>query len=160
VIVREVLPDELAEVGALRVRAYTEQGLLSAASGYVETLRALGADGAGEVLVAVADGELLGTVMLQPWGPASEIGRGPDEVELRALAVAPGAQGRGIGRALLAAAVDRARALGCHHLVLSTQPAMRAAQALYRSAGFERLADRDWRPVPDVALLAFGLRLD
>jgi hypothetical protein len=44
VIVREVLPDELPGVGALRVRAYTEQGLLSAASGYVETLRALGAD--------------------------------------------------------------------------------------------------------------------
>jgi ribosomal protein S18 acetylase RimI-like enzyme len=160
VIVREVLPAELDEVGALRVRAYQAEDLLAGSPSYADTLRVLGADGTGEVLVAVDDSAVLGTVMVLPWGPASEIGRGPDEVELRALAVAPAAQGRGVGRVLLSAAVDRARALECRHLVLSTQPAMRAAQRLYRAAGFERLADRDWSPVPGVDLLAFGLRLD
>jgi ribosomal protein S18 acetylase RimI-like enzyme len=160
VIVREALPGELDEVGALRVRAYQAQDLLAAAPEYARTLHALGADGAGEVLVAVDGGALLGTVMVLPWGPGSEIGRGPDEVELRALAVAPAAQGRGVGQVLLAAAVDRARALGCRHLVLSTQPAMRAAQRLYRAAGFERLPERDWSLVPGVDLLAFGRRLD
>jgi ribosomal protein S18 acetylase RimI-like enzyme len=160
VIVREVLPEELDEVGALRVQAYEAQDLLAASPAYAQTLRRLGADGAGEVLVAVDDGVLLGTVMVQPWGPHSEIGRGAAEAELRALAVAPAAQGRGVGRVLLDAAVDRVRARGVRHLVLSTQPAMRAAQRLYRAAGFERLADRDWSPVPGVDLLAFGLRLD
>jgi ribosomal protein S18 acetylase RimI-like enzyme len=159
VIVREALPGELDEVGELRVGAYEAQGFLAASPQYAHTLRALGADGSGEVLVAVADGALLGTVMLQAAGPGSEVGGGEDEMELRALAVAPAAQGRGVGRALLVAAVDRARAQGCRHLVLSTQPAMRAAHRLYRAAGFERLADRDWSPVPGVDLLAFGLRL-
>ena len=159
VIVREVRAPELAEVGELRVRAYEAQDLLSASSSYKQTLRTLGADG-GEVLVAVDGETLLGTVMLQPWGPASEVGRGADEVEMRALAVAPSAQGRGVGGALVAAAVRRSQAAGHRHLVLSTQPAMRAAQRLYRAAGFERLPDRDWSPVPGLVLLAFGRRLD
>jgi ribosomal protein S18 acetylase RimI-like enzyme len=159
VIVREALPGELDEVGELRVAAYEAGGFLAASSGYADTLRALGADGGGEVLVAVDGAALLGTAMLQPAGPRSEIGGAEGEIELRALAVAPGAQGRGVGRALLGAAVERARALGCRHLVLSTQPAMHAAHRLYRAAGFERLPERDWTPVPGVDLLAFGLRL-
>jgi ribosomal protein S18 acetylase RimI-like enzyme len=159
VIVREVLPDELAEVGALRVRAYDAQDLLAASPTYAGTLRSLGSTGGADVLVAEDGGELLGTVMLQPWGPASEIARSAGEAELRALAVAPAAQGRGIGRLLLDEAVERARAGGAHHLVLSTQPAMHAAQRLYRAAGFVRLPERDWSPVPAVTLLAFGLRL-
>jgi ribosomal protein S18 acetylase RimI-like enzyme len=149
---------EADEVGELRVQAYEELGFLSASSAYADTLRGLGSG--GEVLVAEDAGKVLGTVMLQPWGPSSEVGRGPDEIEMRAFAVAPAAQGRGVGRALVDAAVRRARAAGHRHLVLSTQPAMRAAQRIYRAAGFERLPDRDWSPVPGLVLIAFGLRLD
>ena len=159
-IVREVLPEERDEVGALRVRAYQEQDLLVGASEYVAVLRALGTDGDADVLVAVEDDALLGTVMLQPWGPRSEIARDAGEIEVRALAVSPAAQGKGVGRALVGAAVERARERGSRHLVLSTQPAMLAAQRLYRAAGFERLPERDWSPMPGMALLAFGLRLD
>jgi ribosomal protein S18 acetylase RimI-like enzyme len=159
VIVREALPDELAEVGELRVRAYAAQDLLAVIAEYADTLRGLGNGGGADVLVAVEDARLLGTVLVQPWGPASEIATGPDEAELRALAVDPGAQGRGVGRALLDAAVDRTRAYGADHLVLSTQPAMAAAHRLYRAAGFVRLPERDWSPVPGLTLLAFGLRL-
>lgn len=158
-IVRAAGPGELGEIGELRVRAYQAQDLLAGSPSYADTLRSLGRDGSGDVLVAVEDDRLSGTVLLQPWGPTCEIARGEDEAELRALAVAPGAQGRGIGRVLLRAAIDRAKASGVGHLVLSTQPAMRAAQELYRAAGFVRLEDRDWSPVPTVALLAFGLRL-
>jgi hypothetical protein len=56
--------------------------------------------------------------------------------------------------------VSRARHQGHGRLVLSTQLAMRAAQRQYLAAGFERLPDRDWSPLPGVVLLAFGLRLD
>ena len=146
---------EFDEVGALRVRAYQELGFLSASSAYTETLRTLG----GDILVADDGGTVAGTVALQTWGPSSEVARGPDEIEMRAFAVAPAAQGRGVGRALVDAAVERARAAGLRHLVLSTQPGMLAAQRIYRAAGFERLPDRDWSPVPGLVLLAFGLRL-
>jgi len=158
-IVREAVPGELGEVGEMRVRAYAAQGLLAAVPEYADTLRGLGNGGGANVLVAVEDGRLLGTVLVQPWGPASEIAAGADEAELRALAVDPGAQGRGVGRALLDAAVDRTRAYRADHLVLSTQPAMVAAHRLYRAAGFVRLPERDWTPMPGMALLAFGLRL-
>src|ERR1700684_3324978 len=100
VIVRDALPGELTEIGDLRVAAYSAQDFLSDGSHYTETLRGLGRAGDGQVLAAVDGDQILGTVMLQEWPDAGHVVRGPDEAEVRALAVAPGAQGRGIGRAL------------------------------------------------------------
>jgi ribosomal protein S18 acetylase RimI-like enzyme len=108
------------------------------------------------VLVAVDDHQILGTVMLEPYHAASEVARTHDEAEIRALAVAPDAQGKGVGRMLLHAVIDRAVRSRVHHLVLSTQPAMVAAQHLYAASGFIRLPDRDWMPAPRVPLLAYG----
>jgi ribosomal protein S18 acetylase RimI-like enzyme len=159
VIVRDARPAELAAIGDLRVDAYAAQGFLSDGSHYTETLRGLGRDSDGEVLVAVDGEQILGTVMLQRWPDAGHVVRGPGEAEVRALAVAPGAQGRGVGRALLQAATDRASGQGVRHLVLCTQPEMFAAQHPYQAAGFRRIPDRDWCPVPGFTLLAFGLDL-
>ncbi|HEV8389944.1 MAG TPA: GNAT family N-acetyltransferase [Dongiaceae bacterium] len=52
-----------------------------------------------------------------------------------ALFVRPGHEGRGIGRALLAAACDALVRAGFRTLALSTDPDTRAAQ-LYRAAGW------------------------
>ena len=161
-IVRDARPDELAEAGEIRVAAYVADGFMSPDSGYAPTLRALGLDGNGAVLVAVAqdeDGPILGTVMLQPWPHAGQVVAGRDEAEIRALAVIPEARGRGIGDALLRAVIKHAAQQGVRHLVLLTQPEMLAAQRLYRRAGFRRLPDRDWSPAPEVTLLAYGLAL-
>jgi ribosomal protein S18 acetylase RimI-like enzyme len=157
VIVRDARAGELAGIGELRVAAYRAGGLLSANPGYAEVLRGLGISGTAEVLVAEDAGRIIGTVTLEPFYRFSEIARSPGEAEVRALAVAPRAQHRGVGRALVAAVIDRATVKGVHHLVLSTHPAMTAAQHLYRLAGFTRLPERDWSSVPGVLLLAFGL---
>jgi ribosomal protein S18 acetylase RimI-like enzyme len=159
VIVRDARPDELAEVGRLRVAAYIAGGHLSPSSGYAATLAALGTAGDGLVLVAADGGKMLGTVMLQPWPHAGQVVTGPGEAEIRALAVAPDGQGAGIGRALVAAVIDRAAALGIRHLVLCTQPDMLAAHHLYERCGFGRLPARDWSPAPGQTLLAFRLPL-
>jgi ribosomal protein S18 acetylase RimI-like enzyme len=159
--IRDAQPAELADVGEIRVAAYRADGFLAPASDYEPTLRRLGADGQGDVLVAERpeDG-LIGTVMLQPWRPdGGEIVTGPDEAEIRALAVRPDARGAGVGRALLTAVIDRAAAQGVRHLVLCTQAEMKAAHRLYEDAGFTRLRERDWSPVPGISLLAYGLRL-
>jgi ribosomal protein S18 acetylase RimI-like enzyme len=156
VIVRDARPGELAAIGDLRVAAYAAQGFLSDGSHYTETLRGLGRDRDGQVLAAVEGEQILGTVMLQRWPDAGPVVRGPDEAEVRALAVAPGAQGRGVGRALLQAVTDRAARQGVRHLVLCTQPEMLAAQHLYEAIGFRRIPQRDWCPVPGFTLLAFG----
>ncbi|MFV5998619.1 GNAT family N-acetyltransferase [Streptomyces sp. NPDC056231] len=73
----------------------------------------------------------------------------PDAVfELAKMAVAPTAQGRGIGRQLIAAAIDRARALGGARLFLGTNSKLAPAIHLYENAGFARIT-RDRLPVAD-----------
>jgi GNAT superfamily N-acetyltransferase len=101
VMVRDARPEEFASIGALRVAAYRADGFLSDTSTYAATLRTLGADGTGEILAAVDDEAILGTVMLLSWPHGGEAVRAPGEAEVRALAVAKDARGRGIGRALL-----------------------------------------------------------
>jgi ribosomal protein S18 acetylase RimI-like enzyme len=157
-MVRDARPDELDGIGDLRVAAYRADGFLPATSGYAATLRSLGADDQAEVLAAVDGGQVVGTVTLQGW-PAGQMARGPGEAEVRALAVAPGARGRGVGAALVAAVIERAAGQGIRQLVLLTLPDMRAAHRLYSQAGFSRLPDRDWSPRPGEVLLAYGLVL-
>jgi ribosomal protein S18 acetylase RimI-like enzyme len=176
--IRDVRPDEFDEVGDVRLAAYLADGFLSPRSTYAEILRTLGADGLGQVLVAVDSdrpgscdpptggvgpdsrrGHILGTVMLQGWSHGGEILAGPQEAEVRALAVVPEARGAGLGRKLLAAIIARAAATGVRRLILLTQPDMKPAQHLYEQAGFSRLPDRDWSPEPGLTLLAYGLDL-
>jgi ribosomal protein S18 acetylase RimI-like enzyme len=104
-------------------------------------------------------GRIVGTVMLQGWPQGGEILAGPEEAEIRALAVSPDARGSGVGRALLAAVIERAAREGIRHLVLLTQAEMKAAHHLYEEAGFSRLPERDWSPEPGLTLLAYGLTL-
>jgi len=160
VIIREALPGEAEAAGELRVAAYADRHLLDVNPPYARSLRGLGFDGHGTVLVAVDhDGTLMGTVMYEPWHPGSEVARSADEAEVRALAVAPLAQGRGAARALMDAVIGQAEARGVSRLLLSTLPAMTAAQRLYRSLGFARVPELDWDPVPGVTLMGFALRL-
>jgi ribosomal protein S18 acetylase RimI-like enzyme len=55
---------------------------------------------------------------------------------LEELYVVPGRRGEGIGRALLEAAMDEARARGAAHIDLGTSEDDVAARGLYESAGF------------------------
>lgn len=160
-IVRDAQPDELTEVGEIRVGAYVAHGFMSPDAGYAPALRALGASGDGQILVAVdeGDGRILGTVTLQLWPHGGEIGVGRDEAEIRALAVRPGEQGRGTGTALLEAVIRRAGREGVRRLVLLTQREMATAQRMYERAGFLRMPERDWSPAEGVLLLAYGLPL-
>lgn len=165
----------MAEVGDIRIAAYVNDGFIAADSGYAPTLRGLGADGHGEVLVATmpasaphrADGSahdpadrIVGTIMLQPWPYAGEVVTGPEEAEIRALAVRPEVQGQGVGRTLLRHLLRRATEMGIRHLVLCTERSMRVAHRMYEQEGFVRLPERDWSPATGTTLLVYGLRLN
>jgi len=143
VVIRDALPGEFAEVARIRLAAYQAGGYLLPSSRYAPMLAALG----------TADD---GTVMLQLWPRSGQMVTAPDEAEIRALAVTPGCQGQGTGRALLRAVTGRAAAEGIRHLVLCTQRAMFAAHHLYEQAGFIRLPERDWSPGEGEVLLAYG----
>ncbi len=58
------------------------------------------------------------------------------EAYLQELYVVPALRGRGIGRALLGAAMEAARAAGADGIDLNTGETDTAARALYESAGF------------------------
>jgi ribosomal protein S18 acetylase RimI-like enzyme len=167
VIIRDARPDEAAAVGELRVAAYRALGLLPAGSEYAQTLRGLGFDGdrgdRGDRAVLVAADEpgnqILGTVTLESFEPGSELAKDQTEADVRAFAVAPRAQGQGVGRELLLAVIERAEKRGLRRLRLCTQPAMRAAQHLYVTTGFRRTPDLDWEPRPGLILRAYELAL-
>jgi ribosomal protein S18 acetylase RimI-like enzyme len=155
--IRDARPEEFGAIGELRVAAYRAGGFLT--EGYADTLRALATDGTGEILAAVDCGHILGTVTLVTWPHGGEVLRRPGEGEIRALAVAARARGRGIGRALLTTVMQRATAREVRDLLLLTQPEMRAAQHLYAEAGFRRRPDRDHQFASGYLLIAFGLSL-
>lgn len=68
------------------------------------------------------------------WTKRRTDGRG----EVYNLAVAPEAQGRGLGRVLLDAGLAHLAEIGLHEAILWVDAANRPALALYRSAGFTR----------------------
>ncbi|MDP7573186.1 MAG: GNAT family N-acetyltransferase, partial [Myxococcota bacterium] len=69
------------------------------------------------------------------------------------LAVLPEWRGRGVGRALLAAAEDRARQRGCCKLTLEVQDSNRRALQLYERFGFSDFVIGDSGPTRFLAKL-------
>jgi ribosomal protein S18 acetylase RimI-like enzyme len=92
----------------------------------------------GRVLFALEAGEAVGCCALLPL---------PDGgFELAKMAVADACKGRGLGRALLAAAVERASAAGAPRLYLETNSSLAPALALYRSFGFREITPAEPSP--------------
>lgn len=89
-------------------------------------------------------GALLGMIILVPPGAAARRVARDAEAEVHLLAVHPDARKGGIGRALVHELLALAAARGWEQLLLSTQPSMHAAHALYESVGFMRVPERDW----------------
>jgi GNAT superfamily N-acetyltransferase len=77
----------------------------------------------------------------------------PDAATFRYVAVAPDAEGRGVGRALVQWAIDRARADGKACVRIHTLESMVRAMRLYERVGFVRDAafDEDWDGIAGVA---------
>src|SRR5262245_22550587 len=157
--IREIQPSEFDTLGDVTVAAYEAiDGELE--PDYRRELRLVRRRARScVVLVAVApDGKVLGgaTFIPRPGTPFSEVARN-GEAEIRMLAVDPAAQGRGIGRALIMACLERARAEGQAGMALLTRPWNVAAQRLYQSFGFERDPERDWEYEPGHLLWAWAL---
>lgn len=63
----------------------------------------------------------------------------PDRCELRKMYLRPDLRGRGLGKRLLATAIDHARQAGRRRMELETNRAMTGAVGLYRSRGFREV---------------------
>jgi putative acetyltransferase len=85
-------------------------------------------DSGGTVFVACEGQTVAGVCAL--------INEGDGVFQLAKMAVAPAFQGRGIGRLLANAVIERARAIGAEELELFTNDVLNPAMSLYRSLGF------------------------
>jgi len=131
-------PDDLASVAALQHAAYARNRPLLGVeplpllADYAEIFRAY------EVWLAERDGALDGVLILEPR---------PDDLLIWSVAVAPAAQGRGVGNTMLAFAEARARDLGRTYLRLYTGEPLTGNIAWYSRHGYahertEDLGDR------------------
>jgi len=85
-------------------------------------------DGGGQILMAYVDDE--------PVGCCALLRMDEDSFEVAKMAVTLRQQGRGFGRAVLAATIEEARKLGAKRLYLETNSSLTPAITLYRSLGF------------------------
>lgn len=114
-------------------------------------------------IVAEEAGRIVGSVLLYPAG--TEIvrpGGGSMTLalpEVRLLAVAPSARGKGIGVLLMDECVRQARESGAKALTLHTTNMMQSAMRLYARMGFQRVPDLDFEPAPGVTVKGFRLDL-
>ena len=158
VVVRRAAPADAEAVGELTESVYRAGGFTD--DEYAEELR----DAAGRiefatVLVAAIEDRVVGSLAVAtPGSPLHELA-GPDEVEVRMLAVAEDVQGRGIASRLMAAAEALAVESGARAVVLSTEPEMHAAHRLYERRGYERVPALD-RVIGRYELLAYRRALD
>lgn len=137
-----VRPEEQADAAAVReVIAAAFPTVDGAADGAVaevglnDELRRDPAWIPGLCLVAVRDGRLIGQITSSYGTLTGPVGRARRLVGIGPVAVLPAEQGAGVGRALLTAVIDRARAAGEVALVLLGDP------AFYGRFGFRAAAD-------------------
>jgi ribosomal protein S18 acetylase RimI-like enzyme len=158
-MIRPATPADHAAIAALTVAAYRADGQTRPDHPYERALADVGrrAD-AGTLFVAELDGAVAGAVLFVMSGSDYAELSQDGEAEFRMLAVAPRAQGHGVGEALVRACLDRARENGCKSVVISVNSISKPAQRLYERLGFTREPGLDWTPIAGVHLL--GLRLD
>ena len=163
--IRDASDDERGIIGELTLRAYKEYAEImepASWSGLSQALRdALASDAPVERIVAEDDGQIVGSAMLyapetDAYGAFVSASRAP---EIRLVAVAPEARGRGIAKALVQECIRRARAQGAKEVGLHTSRSMRAARVMYADLGFVRAPERDFQPPGAELVEGYRLRL-
>jgi len=152
--IRRLQPgDSLDELTALLHRAFAPLGRSGLDCQAVDQTAATTRRRAerGDCLVAVADRQVVGTIIVQGSDPSSAIRlyRAPGVASVHQFAVEPLYQGRGVGRALLQVATTWARTRRFAELALDTPAPAAELRAYYarqgfRLAGLVRLAGRGY----------------
>ena len=153
--IRQAQPHEFAPLGRLLVDVYAQlDGFPKPEEQprYYELLANIGdftLKPQAQLLVATdAQGVLLGGVVyfadMAHYGSGGAATRLAATSGIRLLGVAAHARGKGVGRALTEACIQRAREHGHARVVLHTTEAMRVAWDMYERLGFQRAPELDF----------------
>lgn len=160
ILIRRALPQDLADAGRITVDAFVGGGYTRPDGDYVALLRdAERRSREADLLVAVGarDQQVLGCVTFAVGGTEWADIATPEEGEIRMLATAAAARGRGVGESLVRASIARSRELGLAGMAFSTQPTMTTAHRVYERVGFVRSPERDWSPIPGMKLMVYTM---
>ncbi len=164
--IRDAQESDRGAIEAVTLAAYQQYAAVMPAhwEAYRQNIRAtLAAVEPAMQVVAEQERVIVGTVILYPAGTVFAIPGSPSITrtlaEVRLLAVAPEARGRGVGETLMHECIRRARQSGATALTLHTTDMMRAAMRLYERLGFERAPELDFHPVPDITIRGHRLEL-
>jgi putative acetyltransferase len=127
--------DDMAEIASLFREYANYLGVAEVLPDFEAELAALPGDyvaPGGALLVAREGAAVLGCIALKPLAPG--VG------EIKRLYLRPDARGQGLGKALVAAILERARQAGYREVKLDTMAHLAEAQALYRGFGFAPVA--------------------
>jgi putative acetyltransferase len=140
-ILRPIQPSDDAAMAAVIRRVMPEFGAdgpgFAIHDAEVDAMAEAYADPRSAYFVVLDDeGRLLGGAGIGPLA-----GGDGATCELRKMYVLPEGRGQGLGRRLMAACLDAARARGYGRCYLETLTGMDQAQALYRAVGFQALCE-------------------
>lgn len=164
--VRNASADEFKVIGELMVHAYsTLEGFLKPDEHphYYNTLSNIGElqkKPGAELIVAISStGEIDGAVVffgdMAQYGSSGTATREKNSAGFRFLAVSDKARGKGVGKLLTHACLDRARKLGLKQVIIHTTMAMLNAWKMYEKIGFKRSQELDFK---QGELQVFGFR--
>jgi GNAT superfamily N-acetyltransferase len=174
IVIREARHDELDAVARVLAAAFEQYRAPAITSSYrlaferhlEEIVDVRARIGEAALFVAVEGPRVVGTGTLYPPGRSVAYGRTiPDTpwprdwAWLRVLGVAPSHRGRGIGRLLVEARVQRARELAATAVALHTSPEFEVLRHLVRRMGWTRSPEHDFAPAPGARAEGYFLAL-
>ena len=166
VSIRPALPSDRGAIARLTLAAYREYASVMEPDAWRaldDAIRASLVNDEGVTrFVAELDGRIVGSAALYapasaPYGSLASTASWP---EVRLVAVAPSARGRGVAQALVEECIRRARAAGARVIGLHTSRSMGAALRLYQRMGFVRDPEHDFQPPGAELVEGYLLRLD
>ena len=159
--IRSADRNDFAEIRRITVAAYSDAGYIDDEYAYNHILAAIEEGYSGSsLLVAESAGKIMGSVFVtRAGGDFSDVAH-DGELEFRMLAVEPGEQHKGIGHALVAAVIERARMdPDVSAVVLTIAPNMDGQHKLYESLDFVRVPARNFLLSDTFALHVYKLTL-
>jgi len=161
IYIRNAEPGEMEKIAGLVRDAYQQyERTLSEQAWrfYRSAISGAGTLDGSQVIIAEYNGKLAGTVSLYLEMPLSAKETWPGKwAGIRLLAVHPGYRGHGIGHALVEECINRCSRHGSPAIALHSTREMIVARHIYERAGFKRIPEYDFQPLPDVSIMAYTL---